>query len=143
MTVQPQNAKPMSATPTSADPMRVQIALNVPELEPAIEFYRKMFDTEPAKVRPGYANFAIDTPPLKLVLFEAPNANQQINHLGVEAQTEEAVSDAIERLQHAELPVRIEEEAVCCYAKSNKVWSASPDGVAWEWYKVLADAERR
>ena len=121
--------------------MRVQLALNVPDLNTAIDFYSKMFATEPNKIEPGYANFAVENPPLKLVLFETADASERINHLGVETFDNDDVVAAGERLTAAELPIRVEEAVTCCYANSNKVWVESPDGISWEWYKVLSDAD--
>ena len=121
--------------------MRLQLALNVPDLDTAIDFYSKMFATAPQKVEPGYANFAVNDPPLKLVLFETETAGDSINHLGVESFDNDDVLAAGERLTAANLPIRVEEEVTCCYANSNKVWVESPDGIAWEWYKVLSDAD--
>ncbi|MDP6977929.1 MAG: ArsI/CadI family heavy metal resistance metalloenzyme [Myxococcota bacterium] len=121
--------------------MRLQLALNVKNLDRAVEFYSKMFGAEVNKRKPGYANFAIEEPPLKLVLFEVPEAEERLNHLGVEVFEDEQVGTAIERLRAAEMDTLIEDETTCCYAKANKVWVHEPDGMRWEWYKVLADSE--
>jgi catechol 2,3-dioxygenase-like lactoylglutathione lyase family enzyme len=121
--------------------MRVQLALNVPDLEAAIAFYEKMFGAKVHKRRPGYANFAIEDPPLKLVLFEAPDAAEQLNHLGVEVFASEAVTAATERLKAAGLEHLVEDETTCCYAKQDKVWAKGPDGARWEWYRVLEDSD--
>ncbi len=121
---------------------RVQLALNVSELEPAIEFYSKLFGAEPAKVRPGYANFAIADPPLKLVLIEeATKAPGTLNHLGVEVASTEEVAAATKRLSAAGLATAVEDEVECCYALQDKVWVDGPGGEPWEIYTVLADAE--
>ena len=121
--------------------MRVQLALNVNDLEKAVEFYSKAFGAAPNKRKPGYANFALDHPPLKLVLLENPGATERLNHLGVEVFRNEDVDAAIERLGAEDLPRDIELDATCCYAKQNKVWSVDPDGARWEWYRVLANSE--
>jgi len=116
---------------------RVQLALNVSNLEEAIEFYSKMFNVKPAKVREGYANFAIAEPPLKLVLIERAAGDtsefHHLNHLGVELQS-------IERFENLGLVEKIEKDTVCCYAKQDKVWVQSPDDAPWEFYTVLADS---
>lgn len=121
--------------------MRLQLALNVDDLDQAIDYYSKLFATEPNKIKPGYANFAIDAPPLKLVLFENPGASERLNHLGVETFEQSSVDDAIVRLESAGIAEAREEEKTCCYAKSNKVWSVDPQGMRWEWYRVLEDSE--
>lgn len=120
--------------------MRLQLALNVTDLDAAVDFYSKLFGVEVHKRKPGYANFAIDSPPLKLVLFEAPEAGERLNHLGVEVFEDEDVSAATERLRAAGLEHLIEDETTCCYAKANKVWATEPDGLRWEWYRVVEDS---
>jgi catechol 2,3-dioxygenase-like lactoylglutathione lyase family enzyme len=121
---------------------RVQLALNVSDLDEAIGFYSKLFATEPAKVRPGYANFKLVDPPLKLVLVEErEHAPGSINHLGVEVESIEEVAAASRRLSSAGLPVSDEEQVTCCYALQDKFWIKGPDGEPWEVYTVLADAE--
>jgi catechol 2,3-dioxygenase-like lactoylglutathione lyase family enzyme len=121
---------------------RVQLALNVADIDEAIAFYSKLFATEPAKVRPGYANFAIAEPPLKLVLIEDANqAPGSLNHLGVEVETTEEVSAAQARLAAADLATAVEEATACCFALQDKVWVDGPDGEPWEIYTVLADAD--
>lgn len=122
---------------------RVQLALNVTDLGPAIEFYTKLFGTEPAKRRPGYANFAIVDPPLKLVLIENPAGRDQglvLNHLGVEVQTPDEVREASSRLAEHGLEPDVQESTTCCYAVQDKAWIDDPDGTPWEVYTVLADA---
>ena len=119
---------------------RVQLALNVNDLGSAIAFYTKLFGTEPAKVREGYANFAIDEPPLTLVLIENPGHGGTLNHLGVEVETPELVGQAISRLRAEGLPTDVEEHTTCCYALQDKVWVHGPDTEPWEVYTVLADA---
>src|ERR1039458_7275110 len=121
---------------------RVQLALNVADLDQAIEFYSTLFATEPAKVRPGYANFAVADPPLKLVLIEdASQVPGSINHLGVEVFSTEEVMMAKDRLEEAGLATALEENTSCCYAVQDKVWVDGPGGEPWEIYTVLADAE--
>ncbi|WP_391530607.1 ArsI/CadI family heavy metal resistance metalloenzyme [Candidatus Frankia nodulisporulans] len=128
---------------------RVQLALNVSDVDAAVEFYGKLFGARPVKRRPGYANFAIDRPPLKLVLIENPAARGAgvagaLNHLGVEVATPEEVSAATARLAGAGLATATEQNTACCYALQDKVWVDDPDGAPWEIYTVLADiAERR
>ena len=119
---------------------RLQLALNVSDLDEAITFYTKLFGTAPAKVRPGYANFAIAEPPLKLVLFAGVGEPGSINHLGVEVETPEQVTDAIQRLQAEGMATDIEEHTTCCYAVQDKVWVDGPDSQRWEVYTVLAHA---
>lgn len=121
---------------------RVQLALNVVDLDEAITFYSKLFATEPAKVRPGYANFAINEPPLKLVLIENGEAPAgSLNHLGVEVESTEEVAAAQNRLAAAGLVTAVEEQTECCYAVQDKVWVDGPGGELWEVYIVLSDAE--
>lgn len=121
--------------------MRLQLALNVEDIDQAVDFYSKLFDTPPAKRKPGYANFAIVDPPLKLVLFEVKGASERLNHLGVEVFDGEAVTAATDRLKAAGLETLVEDETTCCYAKQDKVWAVEPQGLRWEWYRVLADSE--
>jgi catechol 2,3-dioxygenase-like lactoylglutathione lyase family enzyme len=120
--------------------MRVQLALNVNDLEAAIDFYSKAFDVEVTKRRPGYANFSIDSPPLKLVLFKNPGAVDCLNHLGVEVFDDEDVQTAAARFAESGIEHRVEEEEVCCYAPQNKVITHDPDGTMFEWYRVLGDS---
>jgi predicted enzyme related to lactoylglutathione lyase len=121
---------------------RVQLALNVSDLDQAVTFYSKLFATAPSKVRPGYANFAVDDPPLKLVLIEDPTQEPgSLNHLGVEVETTEEVALAQARLAAADLATAVEEQVECCYAIQDKVWVDGPGGEPWEIYTVLTDAE--
>jgi catechol 2,3-dioxygenase-like lactoylglutathione lyase family enzyme len=120
---------------------RVQLALNVSDLDEAIAFYSKLFAAEPAKVRPGYANFAITEPPLKLVLIEGNGAPGSLNHLGVEVTSTDEVATAQRRLAGEGLVTAVEDEVTCCYAVQDKVWVEGPDREPWEIYTVLADAE--
>jgi catechol 2,3-dioxygenase-like lactoylglutathione lyase family enzyme len=119
---------------------RLQLALNVSDLNESIDFYTKFFGTGPAKIRPGYANFAIDAPPLKLVLIEGDGAPGTVNHLGVEVSSPDEVVDAIARLDAEGFATDIEENTTCCYAVQDKVWVAGPDNARWEVYTVLSDA---
>jgi catechol 2,3-dioxygenase-like lactoylglutathione lyase family enzyme len=121
--------------------MRIQLALNVENLEEAVEFYSKLFNVEVNKRKPGYANFAIDEPPLKLVLFENPDANERLNHLGVEVFDDADVRAATDRLKAADLVDSVEDEATCCYATQNKVWALDPQGMRWEYYRIVEDAD--
>ena len=118
---------------------RVQLGLNVTDIDAAVAFYTRLFGTEPAKRRPGYANFAIADPPLKLVLFEGDTGGT-LNHLGVEVADTDAVSAAAQRLAGEGMETA-EEHGTCCYAVQDKVWVRDPDGAPWEWYTVLEDAE--
>ena len=120
---------------------RVQLALNVANLESAVAFYTKLFGTEPAKLRPGYANFAVAEPPLKLVLIEGHGTPGTMNHLGVEVETPDEVKAAHQRLVEAGLTTAPEDNVACCYAVQDKVWVDDPDGAPWEVYTVLADVE--
>jgi len=121
---------------------RVQLAINVESLEEAIDFYSRLFDAVPAKVQPGYANFAIVDPPLKLVLFENQGKGGSINHLGVEVQTTEEVLTAEDRLTRADMVTTGIDETQCCYAEKTEVWVDGPDGVRWEWYVKHADSDQ-
>ena len=120
---------------------RLQLAINVTDLHKAIEFYSRLFATAPAKVKPGYANFAIADPPLKLVLFEGPEGTT-INHLGVEVETAEEVVSAERRLTGAGLETTGVDETVCCFAEKAETWVVDPDGARWEWYVKSGDSEQ-
>lgn len=120
---------------------RVQLALNVDDLGAAIAFYSKLFGAQPAKVKPGYANFTIAEPPLKLVLLENPGHGGTLNHLGVEVESSEKVHSEIARLTAEKLFTEEEIGTTCCFATQDKVWVTGPDGERWEVYTVLADAE--
>jgi catechol 2,3-dioxygenase-like lactoylglutathione lyase family enzyme len=121
---------------------RVQLALNVADLDEAIGFYSKLFATEPAKVRPGYANFAVVDPPLKLVLIEdSTQPGGSLNHLGVEVESTDQVQAAQARLSRADLATAMEEQVSCCFAVQDKVWVDGPGGEPWEIYTVLGDAD--
>ena len=121
---------------------RVQLAINVESLEEAIDFYSRLFDTVPSKVQPGYANFAIVDPPLKLVLFENQGKGGSINHLGVEVQPAEEVLTTEDRLSRADMVTTGIDETQCCYAEKTEVWVDGPDGVRWEWYVKHADSDQ-
>lgn len=120
---------------------RVQLALNVPDLDEAVAFYSTLFATGPNKRRPGYANFVVADPPLKLVLFEHGDAGAgaRLNHLGVEVMTRDDVAVERERLVHAGL-APVDDSGTCCFATQEKVWVDGPDG-AWEIYAVLDDSD--
>ena len=123
-------------------PSRVQLALNVNDIDEAVAFYSKLFGAGPAKVRPGYANFAIAEPPLKLVLLENPGQGGSLNHLGVEVADTGAVEAEQARLAQAGLASDVAGETTCCYAKQDKFWvQGAPDGQSWEIYTVLADSQ--
>jgi catechol 2,3-dioxygenase-like lactoylglutathione lyase family enzyme len=120
---------------------RLQLALNVSDLESAVGFYEKLFGVAAAKRRPGYANFAIADPPLKLVLFEAPEGATPLNHLGVELGSTDDVAATAVRVAGEGLTHRISSEERCCHAVQDKVWIDAADVPlgAWEFYTVLAD----
>ncbi len=121
---------------------RIQLALNVDDVDAAVAFYGKLFDAEPAKRRPGYANFAISEPPLKLVLLENPGQGGTLNHLGVEVSDTDTVDATQTRLAAAGLASVDERDSTCCYAKQDKFWvEGAPDGERWEVYTVLADSQ--
>jgi catechol 2,3-dioxygenase-like lactoylglutathione lyase family enzyme len=119
---------------------RLQLALNVSDIDGAVDFYSKLFGTEPAKRHPGYANFAIAEPPLKLVLFENPAATGKLNHLGIEVESAAKVVETGDRLKQADLTVKAEPQTTCCYALQDKIWVSDPDGDDWEVYTVLQDS---
>ena len=121
---------------------RLQLALNVDDLESSIAFYSTLFGTEPHKLRPGYANFAVAEPPLKLVLIENPGHGGSVNHLGVEVEDVDTVDAELTRLAAAGFATTEERETTCCYAKQDKFWvQGTPNGERWEIYTVLADSE--
>jgi len=127
-------------SPAAAEVSRVQLALNVSDLDAAVAFYSTLFATEPAKRRPGYANFAIAEPPLKLVLIENTEGAGTLNHLGVEVESTDAVARETLRLAAAGLATTSEDTVECCYALQDKVWVGDPDGAPWELYTVLGDS---
>ncbi|MGW5386112.1 ArsI/CadI family heavy metal resistance metalloenzyme [Nocardia sp. NPDC003963] len=120
---------------------RIQLALNVDDLETAIGFYSTLFGTEPAKRKPGYANFAIAEPPLKLVLIENPGHGGSLDHLGVEVESSEKVHSEIARLSEAGVFTEEQIATTCCFATQDKVWVTGPGAERWEVYTVLADSE--
>ncbi len=121
--------------------MRLQLAIDVSDIDEAVDFYSKLFATEPAKRKPGYANFAIAEPPLKLVLFENPKGGGTLNHLGVEVETAAEVTAAEQRLRGDGVETSGVDDTTCCYADKIETWVTDPDGARWEWYVKTADAE--
>lgn len=119
---------------------RLQLAINVTDLDAAIAFYSRLFDAEPYKIKPGYANFAIADPPLKLVLFEGPEGGT-INHLGVETDSADEVVAAEARLAASGLTTTGIDDTICCFAEKVETWVTDPDGSRWEWYVKTADAD--
>lgn len=119
---------------------RVQLALNVDDIDEAVTFYSRLFNAEPAKRRPGYANYALDEPALKLVLIENPGHGGSLNHLGVEVASTDEVVAATRRYAAEGMTTRVEDGTTCCYALQDKVWVTGPGGEQWEVYTVLADA---
>ena len=136
MTTPPAPAARPVPTPATG---RVQLALDVDDLETAVAFYTALLGTPPTKTRPGYANFAVASPPLKLVLIEKPGRGGTLDHLGVEVVDTAAVRAEIARLQGEGLVTDEELGATCCYARQDKVWVTGPGGERWEVYTVLAD----
>ena len=120
---------------------RIQLALDVDDLEASIAFYTTLLGAGPAKRRPGYANFAVTEPPLKLVLLENPGRGGGLNHLGVEVESSEQVHAETARLADAGLLTDEQIGTTCCYATQDKVWATGPDGERWEVYTVLADSQ--
>lgn len=119
----------------------MQLALNVDDLDTAVEFYKRLFGTPPANVRPGYANLAVASPPLKLVLLENPGKGGTINHLGVEVPDTATVHSEIARLSSEGLFTDEQMGTTCCFATQDKVWVTGPAGERWEVYTVLADSQ--
>ena len=119
---------------------RIQLALNVDDIDKAVAFYTALLGVEPAKRRPGYANFAVAEPPLKLVLLENPGQGGTLNHLGVEVTSTDEVHTQIDRVRAAGLVADEELDTTCCYAVQDKAWLTGPDGEKWEVYTVLADS---
>ncbi len=120
--------------------MRLQLALNVENIDESIDFYTKMFNTAPYKTKPGYANFEIEQPPLKLVLFEQPGAGGSLNHLGVEVENADQVEAAEARIAGSGLETTGVDDTLCCYAAKTETWVQGPD-TAWEWYVKNDDSE--
>ncbi len=119
--------------------MRVQLALNVRDIDEAVSYYTKLFGVQPHKRRPGYANFAIDAPPLKLVLFENKDAVERLNHLGVEVFEPTQVTQAGDRFEQQGILTERQQGTVCCHAEQDKAWSRDPQGLHWEWYRITDD----
>ena len=119
--------------------MRMQLALNVEDLDQAIDYYSALFGVPLNKREPGYANFVVPSHNLKLVLFEAPGA-ERLNHVGFEVFSDEAVNATAEHLESVDLLAEQQAEAVCCYARQNKAVAYDPQGLMWEWYRVLEDS---
>ena len=124
--------------------MRLQLALNVADLDDAVAFYAKLFGAPPAKVKPGYANWSLEDPPLKLVLFESPDASPgSINHLGVETESADEVAAAERRLRESGLRTTGIDETICCFAEKVETWVEDPLGHRWEWYVKKGDVDDR
>jgi catechol 2,3-dioxygenase-like lactoylglutathione lyase family enzyme len=132
------DARPATSTPATG---RVQLALNVDDLDTAVAFYSALLGVAPAKIRPGYANFAVASPPLKLVLLENPGQGGTLNHLGVEVAGTDEVHGEIARLREAGLVADEELGTTCCFATQDKAWVTGPGGERWEVYTVLTDSE--
>ena len=130
---------PMAADLEAPSTGRLQLALNVDDLDAAIDFYTRMFGVGPVKVKPGYANFALAAPPLKLVLFSGAGEPGTINHLGVEVATAEEVAAAEDRLRADGLEATDVVETACCFAVKTETWLEAPDGQRWEWYVKRGD----
>ncbi len=120
--------------------MRLQLALNVKDLNEAIAYYTKLFGIGPHKIHEGYANFALDQPPLKLVLFENPEARERLNHLGIELFESKQLDTVTNRLSESNILEEIKTKEVCCHAAQDKIWSRDPQGMRWEWYRITDDA---
>jgi catechol 2,3-dioxygenase-like lactoylglutathione lyase family enzyme len=122
--------------------MRLQLALNVSDLDKAVEFYSRMFGVDPDKIRPGYANFAVADPPLKLVLFQDQGEPGSINHLGVETETADEVVAAEARFTDTGFETTGVDDTQCCYAAKTETWLTGPDDARWEWYVKTGDTEQ-
>lgn len=120
---------------------RFQLSLNVSDVEAAVAFYSKLFGVAPTKHRAGYANFVVDDPPLKLIVIENEGDPGTINHVGIEVEGTDAVVAATQRLAEQGLPFTVDDTHTCCYATQDKVWTQDPDGVPWETYTVVAEAD--
>ncbi|MDJ0941840.1 MAG: ArsI/CadI family heavy metal resistance metalloenzyme [Kiloniellales bacterium] len=120
--------------------MRLQLALNVRDIDEAVAYYGRLFGVKPHKRRPGYANFAIAMPPLKLVLFENPEAAERLHHLGVEVLGQGTLAETQRRLETVGLLDDVQLEETCCHATQDKLWSQEPQGLRWEWYRITDDA---
>jgi catechol 2,3-dioxygenase-like lactoylglutathione lyase family enzyme len=120
--------------------MRFQLALNVPDLDQAVAYYSKLLGAPVNKRKPGYANFAVEDPPIKLVLFEAPGAEDRLNHVGFEMEADEVAASA-ERLEAVGLADQVILDETCCYAKKTTVYAHDPQGLMWEFYQLRGDSE--
>ncbi len=141
MTTHQTSSRPLAGPTATPDGGRVQLALNVENLDEAVVFYSALFRTSPAKIKPGYANFSLDAPALKLVLIEKPGHGGTLNHLGVEVRDSDTVRAEIARLTNEGLITDAEIGTTCCFATQDKVWVTGPAGERWEVYTVLADSE--
>jgi catechol 2,3-dioxygenase-like lactoylglutathione lyase family enzyme len=121
--------------------MRFQLALNVRNLDEAVAYYTRLFGVPANKRKPGYANFAVENPPLKLVLFEAPGAPERLNHVGFEYFDNDQVEAVIREIEPRGVVDRIDRDESCCYAKKSTVWASDPQGLRWEFYRVREDSE--
>ena len=129
---------------TFKETSRLHFALNTSQFDKSIEFYEALFNTKPSKVKPGYAKFDIESPPVNLTLNEANQVSgNQINHLGIEIKTSKGVKDQLERFKTLGLETRIEENTTCCFAIQDKVWVTDPDGNSWETFVILEDSDLR
>jgi catechol 2,3-dioxygenase-like lactoylglutathione lyase family enzyme len=121
--------------------MRFQLALNVNDLEKAVAYYSQLFGVAPRKRKPGYANFAVENPPLKLVLFEVPGAPERLNHVGFEYFDNEQVEAVIRELEPKGIVDKVDRDETCCYAKKSTLWTRDPQGLRWEFYRVREDVD--
>jgi catechol 2,3-dioxygenase-like lactoylglutathione lyase family enzyme len=121
--------------------MRFQLALNVNDLEKAVAYYTQLFGVAPHKVKPGYANFAVESPPLKLVLFEQPGAPERLNHVGFEYFDNDEVEAVARDLEPKGIVDHVDRDESCCYAKKSTVWTRDPQGLRWEFYRVREDID--
>ncbi|HIC79721.1 MAG TPA: glyoxalase/bleomycin resistance/extradiol dioxygenase family protein [Kiloniellaceae bacterium] len=120
--------------------MRLQLALNVRDIDAAVDYYSKLFGVKPHKHYDSYANFAIQEPPLKLVLFRNPEAKERLHHVGVEVMDDSSVRTTLRRLTEAGVVDEVQRDETCCHATQDKIWSREPDGLRWEWYRITDDA---
>ena len=129
---------------TFKETSRVHLALNASQIDKSIEFYEAFFNVKPSKVKPGYAKFDVENPPINLTLNEASEVSgNQINHMGIEIKASQGVQAQLERFKSLGLETRIEENTTCCFAKQDKVWVTDPDGNSWETFVVLEDSDLR
>jgi catechol 2,3-dioxygenase-like lactoylglutathione lyase family enzyme len=120
--------------------LKAHLAVNVQNVTKSIDFYRKMFGIEPAKVRAGYAKFDVQNPPLNFTLNERADVQPgAISHLGIQVATTGDVLALRERWQETGLVSRDEMGTSCCYALQDKAWVSDPDGNEWEAFVVLED----